>query len=545
MDYLSQFHAGSGDNVGRDKVVYNFYSKSSDYKTMLDRIEELKGDLATIENKQSERGLIKSKALNKAEQELKQFKADVIQTANTIINSIGTDSERLKTARIHFENGELQEAIAILKANEMLSEQHELLEAKKFKHLELESIDKKLSQNASEFLLKAQLTAIDYTLPDRFEKTKEYFEHSLKAERNKENLLAYAFFLFEHNQFQDARTIFGETLDVYRTLAGENPPNFSEKVAHIFTYLAIIQKELHQWESSIAFSNDALFIYQNLEIDDTSKNLLNKANCLNNIGNVHLERKNFIEAQISYIKALDIHLQLPSQFQSIHTGHAYNNLGNAYEAMDMIDEAMPLYDKALGIYYQFPEDVHLPFIANIFQNQALLFRRNKQYVEAQPLFQKALTIRKDLFQKNPFSCFPEYASTLGGYGDYYFDTKQYALSLSLAKDCLSIYDSFLSKGHDSYKLKILGLKFRILVIHNLLGNQEEILKTDSSIMKILSNPNLMNSLPPELKNMGNHLIAGTFNEKMLLELNSFIAKVPKEFIKSLSDLIEPFILSKK
>jgi hypothetical protein len=64
-----------------------------------------------------------------------------------------------------------------------------------------------LRHNADEWMMKAQLTATDFSLPNRFEKSKEYFEKSVAADKNTENLWAYAIFLYEHNQFKDALPI--------------------------------------------------------------------------------------------------------------------------------------------------------------------------------------------------------------------------------------------------------------------------------------------------------------------------------------------------
>jgi hypothetical protein len=57
-------------------------------------------------------------------------------------------------------------------------------------------------------LLKAKLTAIDYSLPNRIEQTSQFFEAALKSARTPDNIFAYARFLQDNNQFQcDKRSL--------------------------------------------------------------------------------------------------------------------------------------------------------------------------------------------------------------------------------------------------------------------------------------------------------------------------------------------------
>ena len=76
-----------------------------------------------------------------------------------------------------------------------------------------------LIDKANEFLILARLTAVDYTLEDRYPKTMEYFEQSLKAAHTAENTFEYASFLQKHNQFNAASPFYTEALKIYRRLA--------------------------------------------------------------------------------------------------------------------------------------------------------------------------------------------------------------------------------------------------------------------------------------------------------------------------------------
>jgi nephrocystin-3 len=88
-----------------------------------------------------------------------------------------------------------------------------------------------LKDKSNEFLILARLTSTDFTLTDRFEKTLTYFEQSVRANRNEENIFAYAYFLNEHNQFLKALSLYEEALEIYKRLAQTNPERYEPYVA--------------------------------------------------------------------------------------------------------------------------------------------------------------------------------------------------------------------------------------------------------------------------------------------------------------------------
>ena len=104
--------------------------------------------------------------------------------------------------------------------------------------LKMEENQQSLSEKAQEFLNLARETAEDSSLPDRFEKTVEYFEQSLRAERNPKVLIEYAEFLEKHDQITIAFSYYEEALEVYRTLAEQNSDYLSD-VADTLNKMAI------------------------------------------------------------------------------------------------------------------------------------------------------------------------------------------------------------------------------------------------------------------------------------------------------------------
>ena len=140
---------------------------------------------------------------------------------------IPVNTERLKLARQHFEAGDYAAARTILDAEEMGNELDALLDQKQQLQHRQDENEAHLTDKANEFLILARLTAVDYTLADRYDKTVEYFEQSLKAAHTVENTFAYAYFLQEHNQFVAALPFLHRSIRNLPRLAERQPADLS------------------------------------------------------------------------------------------------------------------------------------------------------------------------------------------------------------------------------------------------------------------------------------------------------------------------------
>src|ERR1044072_5506899 len=135
MDTTIQTHYGDGDIIGGDKVINhtvinNILGKSAGYKELLDRAAELESDLVHIADPAIK--LAKSKKLNEVNDQLTQFRQDVIRLAETFAR-IEINTSRLKIAKEHFDAGRLLEADTVLKSEELAMDQERLLDAKEKK----------------------------------------------------------------------------------------------------------------------------------------------------------------------------------------------------------------------------------------------------------------------------------------------------------------------------------------------------------------------------------------------------------------------------
>ena len=320
--------------VNGHKVTNYFYSSQyQDLKTQADELQEhfdktldktkkypddedFKADLLKLSGKRNE--------IHKKLEELKQ---EVIRLAETFTN-IPINSERLKLARQHFEAGNFSAARAILDAEQMGIELDDLLQREEHLQQQQAQVQALRMDKANEFLILARLTALNFDVPDRFDKTIEYFEQSLKATHTLENTFEYAYFLHTHNQFNAALPWYDEALAIYRRLAGANPDTFLPDVAATLNNLAVLYSDRHDVAAAQAAYDEALHIYRRLADANPDTYLPDLAMTLNNLAVLYSDRHDLAAAQAAYDEALDIRRRLartnPETYLPKFSGTAVN-----------------------------------------------------------------------------------------------------------------------------------------------------------------------------------------------------------------------------
>ena len=111
-----------GDNA---QVTQNFYLQSVDYQKLVEQIRETQESLE--EASKPERRLKLAGKLQELEKQLEEFKSNVFKLYETF-TKIEINTERLRQAKAHFDQGEFREADAVLKAEEMTEYLDKLIE---------------------------------------------------------------------------------------------------------------------------------------------------------------------------------------------------------------------------------------------------------------------------------------------------------------------------------------------------------------------------------------------------------------------------------
>ncbi|WP_259015059.1 tetratricopeptide repeat protein, partial [Emticicia fluvialis] len=399
---------GSANTSGGDiRVGDNFY-KSLEYKDILKNITRLEKLLKSAETE--EERLEYSVDLNDEKNKLEGLKQDVLQLAETF-QKIELNTEPLKLAKQYFDEGNYKEARAVLNAEQIAKKLESIEEKERVEEIRHEHKKQEFAQAreqiANEFLVLAKLTAIDFTLPNRIALTKEYFEKSISANKNTDNLFAYAYFLQENNFFDEAIEIYKEALEIYRNLAKTNPQVYQPYVATTLNNLAVLHSAKNELEDAEKEYQEALEIRRNLAKTNPQVYQPYVAMTLNNLGNLHSAKNELEDAEKEYQEALEIRRNLaktnPQVYQP-YVAMTLNNLAVLHSAKNELEDAEKEYQEALEIYKNLAKtnpQVYQPYVAMTLNNLGNLHSAKNELEDAEKEYQEALEIRRNLAKTNP------------------------------------------------------------------------------------------------------------------------------------------------
>jgi len=312
---------GNGNHSYIILVTQNIIMQSPDHQALMAGIKDKKR-LLRLETDPLDKLEI-SGELQQLEAQLEQFEENIVRLAETF-SKIEINTERLRQAKDYFEQGQFREADAILQAEEMVKDLNKLLQKDQQLDQQKAEVRASCEQIANEFLIKAQLWATFYDKPNRFEQTCDYFAESLRALKTTDNLFAYAYFLDEHNQLDQANLYYTEALEIDRNLgdllnvamtlnnlanlhcaknamaiaeqeyqealqirrelAVENPRSFLPYVAVTLLNLSIFYKQAKP-EKSLALAQEVLEIAQEFpDLPSVQKNVEKARRILKNLG---------------------------------------------------------------------------------------------------------------------------------------------------------------------------------------------------------------------------------------------------------------------
>ena len=437
----------------------------------------------------------------KVQTKLDDLKSEVIRLAETFTR-IPINTERLRLARQHFETGNYGAARAILDAEQMSSELDALLRVKEQLHQRQAENETCLIDKANEFLILARLTAVDFALASRFEKTVEYFEQSLKAAHTLENTFAYAYFLQQHNQFNaalpwyeaalsicrtlaeanpqtylpyvattlnnlaslrraknqflEAEAAYEEALGMYRTLAESNPQTYLPDVAMTLNNLAILRAAKNQFPEAEAAYEETLGMYRTVAESNPQTYLPDVAMTLNNLANLRAAKNQFPEAEAAYEEALGMYRTLAESNPQTYlpdVAMTLNNLANLRAVKNQFPEAEAAYEETLGMYRTVAESnpqTYLPYVATTLNNLAILRKAKSQFPEAEAAYQEALGIRRTLAESNPQTYLPDVAMTLNNLANLRTDKNQFPEAEASYQEALGIYRALAQSNPQTY-----------------------------------------------------------------------------------------------
>jgi len=406
--------------------IVQYIGKSTEFKNLEDRLKELLELFDAIPENKTEKRLEVSKKIEKQKQYIEFFRQDVLRLARTFQN-VAIDTERLRQAKQHFEAGEFNQANAILNVDKLHAEQKSLLAKKEVNQKEVASLNKQLRHNAAEYLVKAQVTALDYSNKNRFEDTRKYYESSIRSFPFFNNLINFAYFLQTHNQFNEAEPIY---CCIILNLRDELS---KDDLAIILNNLAVLHKNKNDFVNAEKELKATLAIYQALAKTNSETYLPYVAMTLANLANLHLAKNDFIIAEKEYKKAVKI--------------------------QKILAETDP--------------ETYLPAIATTLNNLAILHKNRNGFVKAEKEYNEALLIQKSLAKINPETFLPEVAGTLNNRGVLHFAKNDFEEAENNYNEALDIFRGLDKANPEAYLPNVAGTLNNLAVLHSVKENFEK------------------------------------------------------------------------
>ncbi len=452
-----------GDVLVNGQKITNIYY-SAQYQDLKNHKEKLEARFATtrlrIEKHPDDEDFKKDLLLidqerNEVQKKLDDLQREVIQLAETF-TQISINTERLKLAQQHFEAGDYTAARAILNSEQMGDEQQSLLQQKASQQQQLAETEKLLINNANEFLILARLTAVDFDSPDRFEKTREYFERSLNAAHTFDNTFAYATFLYDQRQLNVAAPFYQEALAFCRCLAETNPQTFLPYVAATLNNLGVLQKRMNNFQATETAYEEALKIRHSLAETDPQTYLPDVAITLNNIANLHTAKNEFSTAESFFLKALEINRRMAEAHPQTYLPDLLTTLINAANLQAENIEfpaAEVFYQEAFEICRSMIEtdpQTYLPYMGITLHNLAGLQMDKNDLLAAESMYLESLKIRRRLAETNPQAYLPDVAATLNNMANLQTKKNKFPVADAACQEALGIYRSLAEVNPETY-----------------------------------------------------------------------------------------------
>lgn len=193
--------------------ITRFLSNSKTYQDLKAEITELERTVRASHERNETPETAQVLRLDELRSVERRFRDDVARLAG-VFAVLDVDSERLRRAREHFEAGRIQEADEILNADDLKAEQSQLLADQESVRRDSATGAARLRPNALEYLVKAELAALNYKDPDRAVHARKYFEASLRSAELFENLEAFARFEASLGAQERARELLLRSLEM-------------------------------------------------------------------------------------------------------------------------------------------------------------------------------------------------------------------------------------------------------------------------------------------------------------------------------------------
>ena len=285
------------------------------------------------------------------------------------------------------------------------------------------------------------------------------------------------------NRFEEAEALYIEQLNIYRSLAQENPAAYMYSLRGAFSDLAGFYWQTHRLHESQEYYEKTVQISRRLmeENPEAYENIFagdiyNIALVLSDIG----EPKAICKAMELCEEASGIFRRLAERVPDVYlrdVAACCNSMAHLLEKTDSIKRAEELLKESLSIYRTLAETNPIVYdedIAKVNYNLALLLSINlRQNKEAEQYCLEALQIYRQLCEKNPVVYEAYVATCCTALGAIYWDVSQFDKAELLLREAVQIYRHKIEENESVYEAD-LALSCNVLgVILREIGQYDE------------------------------------------------------------------------
>lgn len=246
-------------------------------------------------------------SLKQINEKIRQFKVDLLEYAITIYRLDEKEVESVTVAREQLFTGQLAETDRLLDAASLVAvqEKHEQLLATRSS---LVDVYQKLVINGEEFLVKAQLTLLNYELPERFQRAVQYFEKSLVSvrrakgfpKRRTECFTAAAKFYQEYRHINRSIPLYGEAIDIVQLMTLKEPAVYNYVLASIRNNLAALYFSREEYDKAIEQQRLSLDYFEKAADDGNPLYWVDVVLLMGNLANSWMKKGNMLKASYYY-----------------------------------------------------------------------------------------------------------------------------------------------------------------------------------------------------------------------------------------------------
>lgn len=390
--------------------------------------------------------------LTKIEEHIYAFKIDLLEYARTIHRVESSTSGILRMAKEQLYAGQLDRTDAVIQVDQLQLNQEQATAFLEIRQ-NLTDVYHKLMINAEEFLVKAQLTALNYDLPDRFSLTIRFFESSVTSARRAkphvsvqiECLGAFGRFYLIHKHNNAAVPLYEEAIVLAQQMVLQKADEYRPTVASLKNHLAGLYTERGEFTKADSLYQEALDMFKFLAEKDNIAYWFNVINVMNNLAGNYLKHGKHAKARRYYgycLEVFDNPVFSTEKEYAILKARGLGNIAVFYRDQKDYEQAIALGRESVAIYRSLIEqDDTLDEMAGLalsLNNLAVAHKENHNEKEAENIYRECYELLCEIAERNPELIQDDLAVVLINTANAWMDFDKVEEALTVFEEALSI-----------------------------------------------------------------------------------------------------------